>query len=335
MSLAAPVDSIALETAPRTMRAAVLTAPEHFEVRDVTLPKPGATEVRVKLEGCGVCASNIPPFEGRDWFRYPMAPGQLGHEAWGVVDAVGSDVLHFHAGNRVAILSDKAYAEYDTCDESKVVALPLGLEEQPFPAEPLGCAMNIFARSGIKAGQTVAIVGVGFLGAILTRLAEQANARVIAISRRPFSLDVATRMGAAHVIRMDDHSRVIEQVRQLTGGQFCDVVVECVGKEWPLNLSAELTRERGRLVVAGYHQDGPRSVNMQLWNWRGLDVINAHERDPAAYLSGMQSAVPLVAQKTLDPPPLYTHHFPLHELDRALNTTRDRPDGFMKALIRF
>jgi NADPH:quinone reductase-like Zn-dependent oxidoreductase len=62
-----------------------------------------------------------------------MAPGQLGHEAWGVVDAVGSDVLHFHVGQRVAMLSEKAYAEYDTCDESKVVALPLGLEDKPFP----------------------------------------------------------------------------------------------------------------------------------------------------------------------------------------------------------
>jgi threonine dehydrogenase-like Zn-dependent dehydrogenase len=287
----------------------------------------------VRLEGCGVCASNIPPFEGREWFRYPMAPGQLGHEAWGVVDAVGSDVLHFHVGDRVAMLSEKAYAEYDTCDESKVVSLPLGLEEVPFPAEPLGCAMNIFARSGIKAGQTVAIVGVGFLGAILTRLAQQANARVIAISRRAFSLNVARRMGAVETIPMDDHCRIIEQVRQLTGGQFCDVVVECVGKEWPLNLSAELTRERGRLIVAGYHQDGMRSVNVQLWNWRGLDVINAHERDPKVYLAGMQAAVDAVATGKLDPAPLYTHQYPLGRLNEALQATKDRPDGFLKALV--
>src|SRR5687768_3487386 len=169
---------------PKTMHAAALASPGHFEVREVPVPKPGATEVRVRIEGCGVCASNVPPFEGREWFRYPMTPGQLGHEGWGVVDAVGSDVLHFRVGDRVAFLSERAYAAYDTADESKVVPLPLGLEDRPFPAEPLGCAMNIFARSGIRAGQTVAIVGVGFLGAILTRLAQQANARVLAVSRR-------------------------------------------------------------------------------------------------------------------------------------------------------
>jgi threonine dehydrogenase-like Zn-dependent dehydrogenase len=140
-------------------------------------------------------------------------------------------------------------------------------------------------------------------------------------------------MGAAHTIVMDDHTRIIDDVKQLTGGSFCDVVIEAVGKQWPLDLSAELTRERGRLVVAGYHQDGPRQVNMQLWNWRGLDVINAHERDPAIYLQGMREAVRAVETGLLNPLPLYTHVFRLDELDEALNTTIERPDGFMKALI--
>ena len=334
MILAAPVETAALEPATKTMRAAVLVAPEHFEVRDVPLPKPSATEVRVHIEGCGVCASNIPPFEGREWFRYPMTPGQLGHEAWGGIDAVGSDVLHFNIGDRVAFLSERAYAEYDTTDESKVVALPDALLNEPFPAEPLGCAMNIFKRSGIRSGQTVAIVGIGFLGALLTQLAEQANARVIAVARRPFAQQIAADMGAADVIAMDDHWRIIEQVRQLTGGHFCDVVVECVGKQWPLDLSAELTRERGRLIIAGYHQDGLRSCNLQLWNWRGFDVINAHERDPRMYLTGMKAAVDAVAGGRLDPSRLYTHTFGLEKLGDALCMTRDRPEGFMKAIIK-
>jgi threonine dehydrogenase-like Zn-dependent dehydrogenase len=133
---------------------------------------------------------------------------------------------------------------------------------------------------------------------------------------------------------MDDHGKVIEHVRALTGGGFCDVVIECVGKQRPLDLAAELTRERGRLIIAGYHQDGLRQCNLQLWNWRGIDVINAHERDTKIYLDGMQRAVAAVSSGALDPTPLYTHSFPLERLDEALNMTRDRPDGFMKALIR-
>ncbi|TPP05912.1 MDR/zinc-dependent alcohol dehydrogenase-like family protein [Rhizobium glycinendophyticum] len=298
-----------------------------------TLRAPDANEVRVRLEGCGVCASNLTPWSGPDWMTFPTEPGGLGHEGWGRVDAVGSDVDSFNVGDRVAMLSYHAYASHDFAPADMVVALPKALDGQPFPGEPLGCAMNIFRRSEIKAGQTVAIVGIGFLGALLTQLATKAGARVIAISRRPDSLEIAKAMGAEVTIAMDDHWRIIEEVRGLTKDKFCDCVIEAVGKQWPLDLAGELTKERGRLVIAGYHQDGPRQVNMQMWNWRGLDVINAHERDPAVYIDGIREAVAAVTDGRLDPTPLYTHRYPLEKLDEALNDTRDRPDHFHKALV--
>jgi threonine dehydrogenase-like Zn-dependent dehydrogenase len=321
-------------TATTTMRAARLAAPGEIQLAEVRIPEPGPGQVRIRMEGCGVCASNLTPWGGAEWMKYPTAPGALGHEGWGVVDAVGEGVAELAVGDRVAALSYSAYAEYDLADASATVKLPASLDGQPFPGEPLGCAMNIFRRSDIQPGQTVAIVGIGFLGALLTRLAKDAGARVIAISRRPFSLDVARQMGADETVAMDDHWAIIERVKELTGGVLADRVIEAVGKQWPLDLAAEITKERGRLVIAGYHQDGPRQVNMQMWNWRGLDVINAHERDPEVYVEGIRMAVDAVASGRLDPTPLYTHGYPLDQLDQALNDTRDRPDGFLKALVR-
>src|SRR5690606_40523727 len=113
----------------------------------------------------------------------------------------------------------------------------------------------------------------------------------------------------------------------------CDVTIEVTGLQAPLDVAGELTRERGRLVVAGFHQDGPRTVNMFLWNWRGLDVINAHERDPAVYVGGMRMAVAAVASGVLDPERLYTHRFALADAGAALEMMRSRPPGFLKALI--
>ena len=315
------------------MRAAVLTGAGRVEMVCVPQPEPGPGEVRIRLQGCGVCASNLMPWSSPDWMQFPTLPGKLGHEGWGHIDAIGHGVTGLAVGDRVAALSYNAYAEYDLAAASAVLRLPQQLADSPFPGEPLGCAFNIFRRSAITAGQTVAIVGIGFLGAVLTRLASAAGARVIAISRRPFALEIARRMGASEAIVMDDHYAIIEQLRSLTDGVFCDVVIEAVGKQWPLDLAAELTRERGRLVIAGYHQDGPRQVNMQMWNWRGLDVINAHERDPNVYLSGMRAAIDAVATGTLDPTPLYTHGYRLEELGAALDATRDRPGGFMKATV--
>jgi threonine dehydrogenase-like Zn-dependent dehydrogenase len=301
---------------------------------EVELPTPAAQEVLVKVEGCGVCGSNLPVWEGRDWFNYPLIPGSPGHEGWGTIAALGSGVDNgLRVGDRVAMLSYNAFADYDLADANAVVQLPAALDGQPFPGEPLACAFNVFARSNITAGQTVAVVGIGFLGAILTALAVHAGARVIAISRRPFALEVARQYGAEHLIVMDDHWRILEQMKLLTGDVGCDCVIEAVGTQWPLDLAAELTRIRGRLVIAGYHQDGLRQVNLQLWNWRGLDVINAHEREPAVYIAGLRTAVDAVAAGALDPMPLYTHQFALDQLDQALTLMQTRPDGFLKALV--
>lgn len=316
------------------MRAAVFAAPGRIEIQEVDVPAPASDQALVRLEGCGVCASNLPVFEGREWFRYPVEPGQPGHEGWGQVVAVGENANSVQVGERVAMLSYHAYAEYDVAAAADLVRLPDSLAGKPFPGEPLGCAINIFKRSDIQPGQTVAIVGIGFLGALLVQLAVEAGARVIAIARRPYAQQIAREAGAHSVIAMDDHWRIIEAVRGQTSGVFCDRVIEAVGKQGPLDLAAELTRERGRLIVAGYHQDGPRQVNMQLWNWRGLDVINAHEREQQVYIDGIRSAVDAVTSGQLDPFPFYTHTFSLDRLAEALRMTAERPDGFMKALVK-
>jgi len=317
------------------MRAAIVTAPRSWRLASVERPQPQRAEVRIRLEGCGVCASNIPTWTGMPWTVYPTEPGGLGHEGWGVIDLVGEDVTQIAPGDRVAAVSYHAYAEYDVAPASAVVKLPPALNGVAFPGEALGCAMNIFRRSQIAPGDTVAIIGIGFLGGVLTRLIHQAGARVLAISRRPGSLHLATRMGAKGVIRMDEHQKVIERVRELTNGRLCDSAIEAVGKQWPLDLAAELVRERGRLVIAGYHQDGLRQVNMQLWNWKGLDIVNAHERDLEEYVAGIRFAIDAVTSGVLDLNVVLTHRFPLEDLGAALDNTDAHPEGFTKALLLY
>jgi threonine dehydrogenase-like Zn-dependent dehydrogenase len=315
------------------MQAGIIAGPGQAAFQNIELPEPGPGQVLVRLEGSGVCASSLPLWEGREWFTYPQPPGAPGHEGWGRVAALGAGVTGLAEGDRIAALTYRAHAEYDLADAKAVVKLPDALADTAVLGEPLGCATNIFQRSEIKPGQTVAIVGIGFLGALLTQLAKHAGARVIALSRRPFSLEFAKQAGADETLLLDDHWKILEKVKALTDGKWCERVIECTGLEWPLNLAGEMTAERGRLIVAGYHQDGMRSVNMQLWNWRGIDVINAHERDPQAYVDGMKRAVDWITEGIMDPTPLYTHRLPLDRLGEALELTRTRPDGFMKALV--
>jgi threonine dehydrogenase-like Zn-dependent dehydrogenase len=232
----------------------------------------------------------------------------------------------------VAFLSDHGFAEYDVANARNLVPLATGAEV--FPGEALGCAVNIFRRADIRCDQWLAVVGIGFIGALLVELGARAGARVIAVSRRPYSLEIARRMGAGEIMPLADPARVIEQTMRLTSGAGCECVIEAAGEQATLDLAAELVRVRGRLVIAGYHQDGERRVNMHLWNWRGIDVINAHERDPEIYTSGMLSAAKRVARGTLDPSPLYTHSFSLEQIVDAFETLDARPPGFVKAWLR-
>ena len=315
------------------MRSAVLTGPGSVELVSAEPTALTPASVRVAVEGCGVCGSNLPVWEGRPWFDYPLPPGNPGHEAWGRVVELGADATGVREGQRVALLAENAFRDELVVPADRLVPLPPELDGQPFPGEAIGCAFNAARRSDFRAGQTVAVVGVGFLGALLVALAAEAGARVIAVARKSSALDVARTMGAAETVVMDDHQRVIDEVAALTGGAFCERVVEVTGASWPLDLSGELTGFGGRLIIAGFHQDGLRPVNVQLWNWRGIDVVNAHERDPAVQLRGIREAVEAVASGRLDPRPLYTHVHPLSDLKAAMDAAAERPEGFVKALV--
>jgi threonine dehydrogenase-like Zn-dependent dehydrogenase len=316
-----------------TSCAARFRQPGHIELETIELRAPGPQEARVRLEGCGVCGSNLPLWQGRPWFKYPLEAGTPGHEGWGVIEALGEDVQGFSLGDRVALLSTHAYAQHDFAAAAALVKLPPQLAGKPFPGEPLACAINIFERSDIRAGQHVAIVGVGFLGAALTALAVRAGARVVALSRRQFALSKARELGASAAFPLDDAARAVRGARQLAPNDGYERVIECVGSQEALDVASQLAGTRARLVIAGYHQGGDRRVNLQEWNWRGLDVINAHERDPAQYRRGMEKAVELVVRGELDPWPLFTHQFPLEDIAVAFDSLDRRPDGFLKALV--
>jgi threonine dehydrogenase-like Zn-dependent dehydrogenase len=270
-----------------TTCAATIDAPGRVHVDDVA--SPGGTVVAI--EGCGVCSSSLPAWEGRPWFEYPLPPGAPGHEAWG----------RTADGTRVTFLTLRGYAEAADIDPRTLVPLPSELDGLPFPGEALACAVNVVRRARVTAGMRVAVVGAGFLGSAVAQLLPESDLTVV---RR-----------GAHV-----------------HGPF-DRVIECAGTQSALDAASALVGERGVLVLAGFHQDGPRTVDVQSWNWRGIDVVNAHERDQSVVVSAMREAVRLAVAGRLDVERLVTHRFPLRRLDDAFEAARSRPPGFVKAVV--
>ena len=285
--------------------------------------EPSAGQACVRLEGAGICASELPVWEGRKWFNYPQPPGEPGHEGWGIVEQVGPEVNYLSVGERVAFIGAGAHAETQVVAADRCVSLN-GLDGG-FPGEPLACAMNAWSRAGVTPGARVAIVGAGFFGLLLVQMCRGVAGEIEVVSRRRSAREWAARLGATRTWDSYDSGPAEESF---------DVVFEVTGHQSPLDLAGRLCRIRGRLVIVGYHQDGARSVDMQLWNWRGLDVINAHEREEAVYVQGLRDAVTAVSTGRLDPAPLLTHSFPLERLGDAYQTASERPDGFIKAVWR-
>lgn len=271
------------------MRAGLVEAARTASCTLAPRPDPAPGEVLIRVEGCGVCGSSLPFWEGRPWFAYPGEPGAPGHEVWGRTED----------GRRVAALCFHGFAEWDVAAEASVVELPPELDHLPFPGEALACAVNVVRRARVQDGERTAVVGMGFLGTTVARL-----------------------IGAVVEVRRGD----------APAGAF-DVVIEAAGTQDALDTASRLVAPGGRLVVAGFHQDGPRTVDMQSWNWRGIDVINAHERDPAVVIDGMREAVRLVREGRLDLSELVTHRLPLDRLDDAFALAAARPAGFLKAVV--
>ena len=146
---------------------------------------------RVVASALPIC----PVWEGREWFTLSAGARRPGARGLGYRRRRGRRCARL-LGLAIASRRSRTTHTPSTTWPSTMPWCPCrrSSEHVELPGEPLGCAMNIFARSDIHAGQTVAIVGIGFLGALLTQLASAAGARVIAISRRPFALEVARRL---------------------------------------------------------------------------------------------------------------------------------------------
>jgi NADPH2:quinone reductase len=317
----------------KQMRAAVLVSPRRFELKVLPVPEPAPDEVRMKVAYCGICSSNLAPWKGAPWFSYPFPPGAPGHETVGLLEQLGTNVSEFQVGQPVSMLGNSGFAEYQLAKAKCVVPISSGNNGVPFLGEPLGCAINVFRRAQIRKGDWVAIVGTGFLGTILLQLCADAGAKVIAISRRQSALRMAQRMGATQTLAFENRADLLDAVRSATDNRLCNVVIEAGGAQETLDAASDLTGTRGRLVIAGYHQDGPRSVNMQEWNWRGIDVINAHERDEAVYIEGIRAAAEAVAEDRIRLIELVSHFFPLEQINEGFWTLERRPEGFLKGVV--
>jgi threonine dehydrogenase-like Zn-dependent dehydrogenase len=314
------------------VKIAALRGPQGFEVEEAPVPAIRPDEVLVRVFVSGVCASELEP-----WLDGPPTgePRYLGHEVSGVVESVGAEVTTLAPGDRVGVwVTERGFAEYVAvraayCFPAGDGPLDLAL------AEPLACSVNAVELAGPRLGDDVVVIGAGFMGNLVQVLTALRGPRqLIVADTRPDALARAAALGATRVVDVTRES-LPDVVRSLTDGRGADLTYECTGTQPALTMCGDTTRMSGTIAIVGYHQGESRSLPLAYWNWMAFRIANGHFRDVDVIMRGMSVGMRLVSSGVLSLDGLVTHRFPLEDINQAFATLRDKPEGFVKAVITF
>ena len=294
------------------MKVAQITKPgADFEVVDREIPVPGAGQVRIKVQACGVCHSDVFTKEGQ-WpgIQYPRVPG---HEVVGIVDNVGVGVTGWNKGQRVGvgwhgghdgtclecrrgdfrncrnrkvpgISYDGGYQQYMVAPVEALVAMPDSLGD--VEAAPLLCAgvttFGALRGSGARPGDLVAVIGVGGLGHLAIQFANKFGYKVAAIGRGAASEPLAKKLGASVYIDTTS-ANAAEALQQLGGAQ---AIVATAPSSKAMSEVIDGLAPNGRLMVVGVSSDAIQVTPLQL-------IVGART------IEGWVSGTPADAEDTL------------------------------------
>ncbi len=308
-------------------RVSIVVGPGRSELTTQPIPECGVGEVLLRVLVNGVCASDLPGWRSAP----PSSAIRLGHEPVGRVAAVGPGVTTCSEGDLVTGRVGRSNCDFAVADETDLVIVPAGLPATSAIGEPLGCVVDVLRRTRVDVGDRVAVIGAGFMGLCLLQLLRHACARqVVAIDPRADAREHALAHGADLAIAPGEVPSLAPFPAH--SPQEFDVVVEASGSQAGLDLATDLARAHGIVSIMGYHQE-PRSVDMKTWNWKGLDVVNAHVRDRARLRDSTRRGLDLLAAGRVDLGPLITHRFALDEVDQAFLAMDKKPDGYIKAIV--
>ena len=314
------------------MRYSQLVAPRQSALVEAETPRPGRGEALVEIRACGVCASELHPWMD----QRPSYPYRMGHEPAGVVRAVGPDVTRFKPGDRVTGLFMPAYSDLAVASQDSLLLLPDGLDFDIALGEPVACLVNAQRRTPVQLADRVALIGLGFMGLGLLQLLKLRGPRtIIAIDVREDAREKAREMGADEVYHPDDVPAhyCITQWSEWEGPNGVDVAIEASGTQAGLTLAGKMVRAHGILSILGFHQGGARQVDVEMWNWKAIDVVNAHVRRHAELMESMRIGLDLIAAGKFSFGPLVSHRFALDDVDQAFTALVEKPWGFVKAVV--
>lgn len=265
------------------MKALLLSEYKHLDMADVPEPEIGPDELLIRVRACGICGSDVHGYDGSSGRRIP--PVVMGHEAAGVVAAVGQAVSDMREGDRVTFDSTVwcghchfcRRGQVNLCDNRQVLGVSCGEyrrmgafaeyvsvprricyrlpDELPFEKaamiEAVSVAVHAVSLTPVTLNDTALVVGAGMIGLLTLQAAKLAGCgRVIITDVDQSRLETARELGASEVI-LARNTDVAEEVKTMTGGLGADIAFECVGATPTIQNSIASTRKGGTVTLIG------------------------------------------------------------------------------------
>lgn len=293
------------------MIAAVLYGKENLQIESVSVPKIENGDVLVRVQAALTCGTDVKVFRRGYHARMIVPPALFGHELAGDIVAVGDGVRGFSVGQRVVaansapcmecfyckrgsenlcedlLFNNGAYAEYIRIParivERNMYEMPPHASYQDAAlVEPLACVLRGLDETSVRAGDVLAVIGLGPIGLMFVRLAKAYGARVIAVGRRKTQLDRAAAMGADELLLSGDSEATVRSVRSLTGERGADIAIEAVGHPDAWETAVRLLR-RGGVVnfFGGCPNDSRISLDTALLHYSEITCKASFHHTPA------------------------------------------------------
>ncbi len=332
-----------------------------LEIEEVTRPVPGPGEALIRIEGCGVCGSDLHFYRARS-----MRPGHTpGHEMAGVVAATGADVSDLPDGTRVAVEPLRCCGECAPCRSGRDsqcrklrlhgVHLPGGFAEYatvlarrlfPLPpqlssavaamAEPAAVAVHGLRRGRLEKDQRVLVLGAGSVGLVCLIAARHLGAgEVWVTARHPHQAELARELGAARVLSEADASiPALARLSQETDLGGFDLVVETVGGEAnTLTAASAALRPGGNISVLGLFTQPPRIDALSLLLKEGNLCFSNCYHHPSKSEADFHRAIEMLTTEADAFGRLSTHQLPLAEIERAFEIASEKRSGAIKVTV--
>ncbi|MFC7844332.1 zinc-binding dehydrogenase [Streptomyces sp. NPDC057382] len=307
-------------------------------------PAPGPGEVELAPAYVGICGTDLHVFHG-DMDARVARPAVLGHEMSGRILRVGPDVEGWRPGDAVTVMplrwdgtcpacraghrhichdldfigidSPGALQQRWTVPAAALVRLPDTLPlDQAALVEPTAVAVHDVGRAGVRAGESIVVVGGGPVGVLIALVAASAGADVRVVEPSAHRRELAAELG---LTTWDPATAdVPAQVREWTGGAGADVAFEVSGAAAGMDTAVEVLRVRGRLCLVAIHPR-PREVDLHRFFWRELTLVGARLYDRADF----ETAVGLVAAGTVPTRRLISRVVPMTEAASAFAALED------------